>query len=119
MAAPVQIRVSGGLIETAVTGAIPNSAPQVTVTATTTQVVSSLATNQVLAKTGVTLQAPSSNTHSVFVGGADIAPNAGSPVMGLELTPGASVTYPVDDPRNLYVACLTGQTGQLLNVQWT
>src|SRR5581483_11659445 len=102
----------GHVMQSAIPGAKPQTGPQVSVGgAPVSALAGGFAANQQLAKTGVTVQAASTNGASIFVGGADVAVNH-----GVELEPGAAWTYPIENPADIYAIAASGT--QAMNVTW-
>lgn len=86
---------------------------QVTVpTGSAAQLTTSVLDSNVKARQGVILQSLSTNTASIWVGDSNTAVNR-----GLEITPGNSVTVPIDDPSHIY--SISGTSSQKLNVVWS
>ena len=65
----------------------------------------------ILAKQGVLVQALSTNTVSIWVGGSDV-----TNTKGIELAAGQSIMVPTSDPSRLYVYTTT--TSQKANYAW-
>lgn len=105
-------------IETDTASAIPYVTPQdvAQVTLSTTSATQLVASSpSVLAKQCVVVQAASTNAKSIYVGGPNVA-STGTP-RGLELQPGQSIPFQVQDPSTIYAAATV--IGDKVNVGWT
>lgn len=95
-----------------VAGAALQGGPQVSLSATTaTKVVAS--TPDTLANVAVTVQAPKTNTASIWIGGSSAVTNTNG---GIELQAGQSATFEVADPSTIYAYAVA--SGQKVNVVW-
>jgi hypothetical protein len=54
--------------------------------------------------TNITLQAPSTNAASVFVGGSGVVSTPAGSTTGIELIPGATESFSVTDAADIFVA---------------
>lgn len=58
--------------------------------------------------TNITIQAPSTNAGSVFVGGSDVVSTPAGSTTGIELTPGASESFSATDATDVFVSGAAG-----------
>lgn len=58
--------------------------------------------------TNITIQAPASNSASVFVGGATVVSTPAGSTTGVELAPGATESFSATDAADIYFAGAAG-----------
>jgi hypothetical protein len=91
-------------------GVTPKTAAY-TVTSSAAPVVAASAGNKRAIGNGIEVYALTTNTAIVYIGGSDLTSANGRP-----LSPGASVSWPLDDPSKVYAICATAS--QELRITW-